>query len=87
LPFRGIAPPSENNTMNPIKIVGALLIAAGVLGLIYGGFSFTKATHDIKLGPIELSVKEKESVNVPVWAGVGAIVAGAALLLFGGKKG
>jgi hypothetical protein len=73
--------------MNPIKIVGAVLIAAGVLGLIYGGFSFTKATHDIKLGPIELSVKEKESVNVPVWAGVGAIVAGAALLLFGGKKG
>ena len=73
--------------MNPIKIVGAVLIAAGALGLIYGGFSFTKATHDIKLGPIELSVKEKESVNVPVWAGVGAIVAGAALLLFGGKKG
>ncbi|MBC7994253.1 MAG: hypothetical protein IV105_05870 [Rhizobacter sp.] len=73
--------------MNPIKIVGAVLIAAGVLGLIYGGFSFTKATHDIKLGPIELSVKEKESVNVPMWAGVGAIVAGAALLLFGGKKG
>ena len=73
--------------MNPIKIVGAVLIAAGVLGLIYGGFSFTKATHDIKLGPIELSVKEKESVNVPVWAGVGAIVAGAALLMFGGKKG
>ena len=73
--------------MNPIKIVGAVLIAAGVLGLIYGGFSFTKATHDLKLGPIELSVKEKESVNVPMWAGVGAIVAGAALLLFGGKKG
>ncbi|GAB4566558.1 MAG: hypothetical protein Tsb007_39570 [Rhizobacter sp.] len=73
--------------MNPIKIVGAVLIAAGVLGLIYGGFSFTKATHDIKLGPIEFSVKEKESVNVPMWAGVGAIVAGAALLLFGGKKG
>jgi hypothetical protein len=73
--------------MNPIKIVGAVLIAAGVLGLLYGGFSFTKETHDIKLGPIELSVKEKESVNVPVWAGVGAIVAGAALLLFGGKKG
>jgi len=73
--------------MNPIKIVGAVLIAAGVLGLIYGGFSFTKATHDIKLGPIELSVKEKESVNVPMWVGVGAIVAGAALLLFGGKKG
>ena len=73
--------------MNPIKLVGAILIAAGVLGLLYGGFSYTKDTHDIKVGPIEFSVKEKESVNVPVWAGVGAIVAGAALLLFGGKKG
>ena len=73
--------------MNPIKLVGVVLIAAGVLGLLYGGFSYTKDTHDIKVGPIEFSVKEKESVNVPVWAGVGAIVAGAALLLFGGKKG
>ncbi|MBC7956797.1 MAG: hypothetical protein H7Y33_13130 [Cytophagales bacterium] len=73
--------------MNPIKLVGAILIAAGLLGLLYGGFSFTKETHDIKLGPIELSVKEKESVNVPIWLGVGAIVAGAGLLLFGGKKG
>jgi hypothetical protein len=77
----------ERNAMNPIKLVGAVLIAAGVLGLLYGGFSYTKDTHDIKVGPIEFSVKEKESVNVPVWAGVGAIVAGAALLLFGGKKG
>jgi len=72
--------------MNIVKLLGALLIAAGVLGLIYGGFSFTKETHDIKLGPIELAVKEKESVNVPVWAGVGAIAIGAALLLFGSKK-
>jgi hypothetical protein len=72
--------------MNLVKLLGALLIAAGVLGLIYGGFSFTKETHDIKLGPIELAVKEKESVNVPVWAGVGAIAIGAALLLFGSKK-
>lgn len=73
--------------MNPIKLAGVILIAAGVLGLLYGGFSFTKETHDVKLGPIEFSVKEKESVNIPVWAGVAAIVAGAALLLAGGKKG
>ena len=72
--------------MTPTKLVGVLLILAGLLGLLYGGFSFTKQTHDIKLGPIELSVKEKESVNIPVWAGVAAIVAGAALLLVGGKK-
>lgn len=73
--------------MNAVKIAGIVLIAAGILGLVYGGFSYTSATHETKLGPIELSVKEKERVNVPVWAGAGAIVAGGALLLFGGRKG
>ncbi|HAN56439.1 MAG TPA: hypothetical protein DCQ77_09755 [Betaproteobacteria bacterium] len=72
--------------MNSIKIVAIALIAAGVLGLIYGGFSYTKDTTAVKLGPIELSVKEKETVNVPIWAGVGAIVAGGLLLVLGGKK-
>lgn len=73
--------------MNLVKVVGVALIVAGVLGLVYGGFSFTKETHQMKLGPVELSVKEKQSVNVPVWAGVFAIAAGAGLLLFGGRKG
>ena len=73
--------------MNPIKLVGVILVVAGVLALIYGGFSYTKQTHDVKLGPIEFSVKEKESINVPVWAGVGAIAVGALLLLVGGRKG
>jgi len=73
--------------MNTIKIVAIALIVAGVLGLIYGSFSYTKETHGVKLGPIELSVKEKETVNVPVWAGVGAIVVGGLLLVFGGRKG
>lgn len=73
--------------MNMAKLVGVALIVAGVLGLLYGGFSFTKETHDFKLGPIELAVKEKQSVNVPTWAGVAAIAVGAALLLFGGRKG
>lgn len=72
--------------MNAAKMVGIVLIVAGVLGLLYGGFSFTKETHQAKLGPIELSVKEKENVNVPVWAGVGAIVIGGVLLLLGGKR-
>ena len=72
--------------MNGIKMVALALIAAGVLGLIYGSFSYTKETHDAKIGPIEMSMKEKETVNVPAWAGVGAIVAGAALLLVGGRK-
>ena len=72
--------------MSPLKIAAIVLIVAGVLGLAYGSFSFTKQTHDVKLGPIEMSVKEKETVNVPVWAGVGAIAIGAALLLLGGRK-
>ncbi len=73
--------------MNPLRLVGIVLIVAGILGLLVGGFSYTKDTHDIKIGPLELSLKEKETVNVPVWAGIGAIVVGAALLLAGGKKG
>jgi uncharacterized membrane protein YidH (DUF202 family) len=72
--------------MNGRKLIGVVLIVAGVLGLLYGGFSYTKTSHDVKLGPIELSVKEKQSINVPVWAGVGAIVAGVVLLLLGGRK-
>lgn len=72
--------------MNAVKIVAIVLIAAGILGLAYGGFSYTKETHKADIGPLNLSVKEKETVNVPVWAGVGAIVVGGALLLVGSKK-
>ncbi len=72
--------------MNAGKLAGIVLIVAGVLALVYGGFSYTKETHEAKLGPIELSVKDKRTINIPVWAGVGAIVIGGALLLFGGKK-
>jgi hypothetical protein len=73
--------------MSAVKMAAVVLLAAGALGLAYGSFSYTKDTHEAKLGPIELSVKEKQTVNIPVWAGVGAIVAGGALLLIGGKKG
>ena len=72
--------------MNSIKMVAIALIVAGALGLAYGSFSYTKETHTTKVGPIELSVKDKQTVNVPVWAGVGAIVLGGLLLVFGGRK-
>ena len=72
--------------MNPIRLIGVILIVAGALGLAYGGFTYTKSTHDTKIGPIELSVKNKETVNVPVWAGVGAIVLGGVLLAAGKGK-
>ena len=71
--------------MNTTRIAGILLIVAGTLGLIYGSFSYTKDKHDVKLGPLQFSVAEKETVNVPVWAGAGAIAIGAILLLMRSK--
>lgn len=72
--------------MSAVRIVAIVLVVAGILGLVYGTFRYTKETHDVKLGPIELSVQEKQTVNVPIWAGVGAIVAGGGLLLLAHKK-
>jgi hypothetical protein len=72
--------------MSGIKMAAIALIVAGLLAVMYGKFSYTKETHDTKLGPIELSVKEKETVNIPAWAGVAAIAAGAALLLVPMKR-
>lgn len=72
--------------MNSTKAIAILLIVAGVLMLAYGGFSYTTEDTPIKLGPLELSVKEKKTVNFPVWAGVGAMVVGGLLLVFGGKR-
>jgi multidrug transporter EmrE-like cation transporter len=72
--------------MNSVKIAAILLILAGVFGLMYGSFSYTKDTTALKVGPMELSVKQTETVNIPVWAGIGAIVLGGVLLVFGGTK-
>ena len=73
--------------MNGIKLIGAALIVAGALGLVYGGFSYTKNTTAVKVGPLELTVQEKETVNVPLWAGIGAILVGGVLVAMGGRKG
>ena len=73
--------------MNSIKLVGVALIVLGALGLVYGGFSYTKDTTALKVGPLEMTVQEKKTVNVPMWAGIGAIVVGGLLLVMGGKKG
>ena len=71
--------------MNALKIVAILLIAAGIIGLVYGSITYTKSSHDTKIGPLELSIKDKETINIPVWAGVGAIVVGGALLFVGSE--
>ena len=63
------------------RIIAIILVVAGALALAYGGFTYTKETHEAKIGPIELSVKDKETVNIPVWAGVGALAIGIVLLV------
>ena len=73
--------------MNAVKVIAIVLILAGALGLVYQQFSFTRQTTQAKLGPLELSVKERENVSIPTWAGVAAIVVGGLLLVVGGKKG
>lgn len=77
----------RRETMGAMKVAGIVLIVAGILGLAYGSFSYTRETHDVKLGPLQMTIKDKETVNVPIWAGVGAIVVGGLLLVFGGKRG
>ena len=72
--------------MSALKIVAILLIVAGVAGLVYGKFSYTKATHEVNLGPIDLAVKEKRTVNIPMWAGIAAIVAGVVLVVIPQRK-
>ena len=71
--------------MNPTKLIGIILIAAGGLGLAYGGFTYTKETTGLKLGPLELQVKEKETVSVPLLLSAGAIAFGVFLLVVGRK--
>ncbi len=73
--------------MGGLKTFGIILAVAGLLAVAYGGFSYTKDTTAVKLGPLELSVKEKETVNIPLWAGIAAIVAGGIMLAAGGRKG
>jgi TRAP-type C4-dicarboxylate transport system permease small subunit len=72
--------------MNTTRMAGVALLLAGLLGLMYGSFTYTKETHETKIGPLELSVTDKETVNVPVWAGVAAIVVGGGLLGLGSRK-
>ena len=68
------------------KMIALVLLVGGILGVVYGGFSYTKETHTADLGPLHISVAEKERVNVPMWAGVGAIVIGGLLLVVSGKR-
>lgn len=72
--------------MNSVKVIGIVVLVLGLLGMVYGGFSYTSQTHQAKIGPLELSVKEKQTVNIPMWAGAAAVAAGVLLFVMGGKR-
>ncbi len=72
--------------MNSTRIIAIVLIVIGGLALAYGGFSYTKSTSEANLGPISIEVKDKEQVNIPMWAGIAAIVVGGVLLIAPGKR-
>jgi membrane associated rhomboid family serine protease len=72
--------------MNPIKVIAAILIIGGVLGLAYGGFTYSHTSTVAQVGPISINAEHQHTVNVPMWAGVGGIVVGVLLLVLGGKR-
>lgn len=72
--------------MNGFKLVAVILIALGGIVLAIGSFSYTRQKEQVKLGPIEMSIKQKQTVNLPVWLGAGVLIAGVLLLLAGKKK-
>lgn len=72
--------------MSPLKILGVVLIVLGAAALAYGGFSYTKESHETKIGPLQLSLKEKEDVQIPKWAGLIAVGAGVLLLVAGNRR-
>ena len=67
--------------MNPAKTLGIALLALGIAALAYGGFTYTKHTDKVSIGPLDLTVKDKETVNVPMWAGIAAVIVGGVLLV------
>ena len=72
--------------MSPVRLIGLIILALGILALAYGGFTYTKKTHEADLGPLQIQVQDKEHVNIPVWAGVAASAVGAGMLAFGGRR-
>lgn len=72
--------------MNSLKLLALILIVGGGLALAYGGFSYTKQTHSTNIGPLTLEVNEKQRVNVPLWAGLAALIGGGLLLVVPSKS-
>ncbi len=72
--------------MKTVKIVGIVLIVAGILGAVFGGFSYTKETQEVKMGPLEMSIKETQTVDIPIWVSISVMALGGALLFLGSKK-
>jgi hypothetical protein len=67
------------------KMIAIGLLAAGILALVYGGFTYTKQTHEAKVGPLQINITEDKHLNVPIWAGLGLVIVGAGVFVVGKK--
>jgi hypothetical protein len=76
----------EVSLMDRTKILAIVLMAAGVLGLAYGGFTYTEETHEASIGSLSLSIDDKRHVNIPVWAGAGMLLVGGLMFATGFKR-
>jgi TRAP-type C4-dicarboxylate transport system permease small subunit len=85
--LRPTACAADGGPMNALRIVAVALVVLGVLALVYGSFSYTKETHEAQIGPLQLTIKDRQTVNIPVWAGAAAVAAGVVLMLYGSSKG
>lgn len=72
--------------MNALRVTAIVLVIGGLLAIFYGGFSYTQEHTAMKLGPMELKVEERKDVNIPLWAGIAAVVGGGVMLLAGGRR-
>ena len=61
-------------------LAGLALIILGATALAWPAFSYTKASHEAQFGPMEFTVKEKETLRIPVWASLAAMAVGIGLI-------
>jgi hypothetical protein len=72
--------------MKPITIVGAILLAAGILALVYQGISYTTSEEVVDIGPLEVREQDTESIPLPPIVGVIGILAGVGLIVAGTRR-
>jgi len=72
--------------MKPMVILGVLLIALGVAGLVIANVTFTEKKVIVDAGPLKVTADQERSFPIPTIAGIIAVAVGAGLLFYGRSK-